>query len=470
MTNPSRAAARALPARLLGSLLLGCAVLAASSASAQTAPPPPAPVPVPVPVPVESPAPVPVVRVITGAHVANLDGGAPIMNAVVVITDDRITAVGPAGQVAIPAGARELKLPGKWLSPGLMNMHTHFGLELPGTAMLETQNETDGELALRMAVNARKALLSGTTTVRTPGEQRDAIFGLKRYIDRGQYPGPRIWPAGHAIVPTGGHSSKPLYDGIDGEDEVRKEARRQILLGAKWIKITISRGIASTGDISAADMTIPEMRAATDIAHRQGVKVAAHTGSPQATLDALEAGVDSFEHGYFLNDDVFRKMKAANAWYVPTIVVSQEGAMEFFRKIGSTPFYLARVRMVGRSHWAALQSAIKLGVNIAMGSDQFPFEPNQGTVASIREIELYQEAGMTHLQALRTATVNTAKMLGAAADLGTIAPGKYADLLALDADPTRDVRALRTISLVMKGGEVVRNDADPASVARSGIY
>jgi imidazolonepropionase-like amidohydrolase len=466
MTNPSRAAARALPARLLGSLLLGCAVLAASSASAQTAPPPPAPVPVPV----ESPAPVPVVRVITGAHVANLDGGAPIMNAVVVITDDRITAVGPAGQVAIPAGARELKLPGKWLSPGLMNMHTHFGLELPGTAMLETQNETDGELALRMAVNARKALLSGTTTVRTPGEQRDAIFGLKRYIDRGQYPGPRIWPAGHAIVPTGGHSSKPLYDGIDGEDEVRKEARRQILLGAKWIKITISRGIASTGDISAADMTIPEMRAATDIAHRQGVKVAAHTGSPQATLDALEAGVDSFEHGYFLNDDVFRKMKAANAWYVPTIVVSQEGAMEFFRKIGSTPFYLARVRMVGRSHWAALQSAIKLGVNIAMGSDQFPFEPNQGTVASIREIELYQEAGMTHLQALRTATVNTAKMLGAEADLGTIAPGKYADLLALDADPTRDVRALRTISLVMKGGEVVRNDADPASVARSGIY
>ncbi len=449
MTNPTRAARPALPARLLFTLLLcGSAPLALAQA----------------------PAPEPVVRVITGANVANLEGGAPIMNAVVVITDDRISAVGPAGSVQVPANARVLNLPGKWLSPGLMNMHTHLGLELPGTAMLDTANETDGELALRMAINARKSLLAGTTTVRTPGEQRDAIFGLKRYIDRGQYLGPRIWPAGRAIVPTGGHSSTPLFDGIDGEDEVRHEARRQILLGAKWIKITISRGIASTGDISSADMTIPEMRAATDIAHRQGVKVAAHTGSPQATLDALEAGVDSFEHGYFLNDEVFKKMKAANAWYVPTIVVSQSGAMEFFKKIGSTPFYLARVKMVGRSHWAALQSAIKTGVNIAMGSDQFPWEPNEGTVASIREIELYQEAGMTSLQALRTATVNTAKMLGAEADLGLIAPGKYADIVVLDADPTRDVRALRTMSLVMKGGEVVRNDADPASITRGGIY
>jgi imidazolonepropionase-like amidohydrolase len=419
----------------------------------------------------ESPAsPPPPVRVITGASVANLEGGEPIRDAVVVITGERITAVGPAGKVEIPAGAQQISLPGKWLVPGLMNMHVHFGLQLPGTAMLETQGETEGGLTLRMAANARRSLLSGTTTVRTPGEQRDAIFALKKAIDRGEYLGPRIWPAGRAIVPTGGHSSEPLFDGIDGEDEVRHEARRQILLGAKWIKITISRGIASTGDIAASDMTIDEMRAATDIAHRQGVKVAAHTGSPQATLDALAAGVDSFEHGYFLNDEVFRKIKAAGAWYVPTIVVSQAGAMEFFRKIGSTPFYLVRVQMVGKSHWAALQSAIRNGVNIAMGSDQFPFEPNEGTVASIREIELYQEAGMSHLDALRTATVNTARMLGAEKDLGTLEPGKYADIIALDADPTRNVRALRTLSMVMKGGVVVRNDADPASVAARGPY
>jgi imidazolonepropionase-like amidohydrolase len=406
----------------------------------------------------------PTVRVITGVNVVNLEGGAPIRDAVIVITGDRITAVGPAASTKVPTGARELKLPGKWIMPGLMNMHVHFGLRLPGAAMLETANETDGGLALRMAVNARRSLLSGTTTVRTPGEAKDAVFALKSSIDRGEHLGPRIWPAGRAIIPTGGHSSEPVLDGIDGPDEVRAETRRQILLGGKWVKITISRGLASTGNISAADMTVEEMRAATDIAHRQGVKVAAHTGSISATLDALEAGVDSFEHGYFLNDDVFRKMKDKDAWYVPTIVVSQAGAMEFFRKIGSTPFYLARVQMVGKSHWAALQSAIRIGANIAMGSDQFPYEPNEGTVASVREIELYNEAGMTPLQALRTATVNAARMLGAEQDLGLVVSGKYADLIALDADPVSNIRALRTISVVIKGGEVVRNDADPSVV------
>jgi imidazolonepropionase-like amidohydrolase len=408
--------------------------------------------------------PAPPVRVITGVNVVNLDGGAPIRDAVVVITGERIAAVGPAGSTAIPAGAIEHKMPGKWLMPGLMNMHTHFALRLPGAASQATANESEGARALRMLGNARRSLLAGTTTVRTPGEDRDSIFALKAAIDSGEHLGPRIWPAGRSIVPTGGHSSEPVTDGIDGPDEMRQETRRQILLGAKWVKIMISRGIASTGDISAADMTVEEMKAVTDTAHRQGVKVAAHTGSIRATQDALEAGVDSFEHGYFLDEATFKIMREKGAWYVPTIVVSQAGAMEFFQKIGSPPFYLARVKMVGKSHWAALQAAIKTNVNIAMGSDQFPYEPNEGTVASIREIELYNEAGMTPVQALRTATVNTAKMLGAETDLGQIAPGKYADIIALDSDPTQNVRALRTLSMVMKGGVIVRNDADPASV------
>jgi imidazolonepropionase-like amidohydrolase len=125
------------------------------------------------------------------------------------------------------------------------------------------------------------------------------------------------------------------------------------------------------------------------------------------------------------------------------------------------------VQQVGSSHWAALQAAIRVGVNIAMGSDQFPYEPNEGTVASVREIELYREAGMTNLQALRTATVDAARMLAAEQDLGRVAPGRYADLIALDDDPTQDVRRLRTISWVMKGGDVVRNDADGSDLART---
>jgi len=407
------------------------------------------------------------VRAITGVNVVDLDGAPPLRDAVVIVTGDRITAVGRRGQVSVPNGAEELQLPGKWLMPGLMNMHVHFGLVLPGKMMEDAANETDGGLALRMLANARRSLLAGTTTVRTPGEDKDAVFALKAAIDRGEHLGPRIWPAGRPIVPTGGHSSEPVLDGFDGPDEVRQEARRQALLGAKWLKIMITRGIASSGEMRASDMTVEEMRAATDVAHRQGIRVSAHTASPEATLEALEAGVDSFEHGYFLTEDVFRRMKAQGAWYVPTIVVSQAGAMEFFRRIGSPPSYLERVQSVGKSHWAALQAAIRTDVNIAMGSDQFPYEPNEGTVASIREIELYREAGMTDLEALRTATVNAAKMLGAQQDLGSVSVGKYADLIALDRDPTADVRALRTLSWVMKGGEVVRDDTDPSSLART---
>ena len=409
-------------------------------------------------------APAPSVRAIVGAHVVDTTGGATLHDAVVLVSGERITAVGTRANISIPEGASVIALPGKWLVPGLMNMHVHFGLKLPGKMMEETANETDGGLALRMAVNARRALFAGTTTVRTPGEDKDAVFALKTSIDRGEHPGPRIFPAGSPIAPTGGHSAEPLLDGIDGPDAVRKEARRQILLGAKWLKIMISRGIASTGEMRASDMTLEEMKAATDVAHRQGVKVSAHTGSPQATLEALEAGVDSFEHGYFLNAEVFRRMKEAGAWYVPTIVVSQAGAMEFFRKIQSPPFYLARVQLVGKAHWAALQAAIRANVNIAMGSDQFPHEPNEGTVASVRETELYQEAGMSHLQALQAATLNAARMLGAEQDLGSISVGKYADLIALDADPTQDIRALRTLHWVMKGGQVVRDDAHPQAV------
>ena len=221
----------------------------------------------------------------------------------------------------------------------------------------------------------------------------------------------------------------------------------------------ISKGLADTkGDIAAADMSMAEMQAAVDVAHSHGVKVTAHTGSPTATLAALHAGVDCFEHGYYLDEQVFREIKKYDRWYVPTIVVSQAGALEFFKKIGSPPWYLERAKSVGQAHWKALQTAIAVGVNIAMGTDQYPFEPNEGTVAAVRETELYVDAGMTPLQALQAAMRNPARLLGAEKDLGGLEVGKYADLVAVSADPRRDIHALRTIGLVMKSGLVIRND------------
>lgn len=398
-------------------------------------------------------------RAIVGGTVVDVEAGRAIPDATIVIEGERILAVGPSARVGVPPGAERIDARGKWLLPGLMDMHVHLGLVLPGAEGDLLAHESEAALSLRMAANARASLLAGTTTVRLTGEQKHAEFAVKAAIDQGKLPGPRIWSAGEALIPTGGHGAEFLANGVDGPAEVVKFTRRQILAGASWIKLMISKGLADThGDIAAADMTVEEMRSAVDIAHSHGVRVDAHTGSPIATMQALEAGVDCFEHGYYLDDAVFREMKKRGAWYVPTIVVSQQGALEFFAKIGSPAWYLERARSVGRVHWAALQAAIRSGVNIAMGTDQFPFEPNGGTVAAVRETELYVEAGMSPLEALRAATVNPAKLLGATADLGGLAAGRYADIIALDADPLADIHALRHIGFVMKGGAVVRDD------------
>ena len=411
--------------------------------------------------PAEAPAAAPLTALV-GGTVVGIDGGAPISNATILVQGERILKVGPAASVDVPAGAKVVPMNGKWLIPGLMNMHVHFGLKLPGAAGAELINEKDGEEVLRMADNARRTLLAGVTTVRLTAEDRGLDFMLKRAIAKGQAVGPRIETAGELIVPTGGHGSLEA----DGPAELSKAARTQIKGGASWIKIAISGGISDThGSISAAPMTDAELSTIIEVAHRNGVKVTAHNGSSEAALQALKFGIDCFEHGYHLNDEVLAKMKAQGTWLVPTIVVSQPGAYEFYRKIGSPEWYLDRVASTGKDHWAVLQKAIKLGVNVALGTDQFPFEPNGGTTATVAEAELYQKAGMTPLQALQAATIKPAAMLGIDKDVGRIVAGQYADIVAVTADPTKDVAALRTLDFVMKGGVIYRNDAMPETIA-----
>jgi imidazolonepropionase-like amidohydrolase len=396
---------------------------------------------------------------IVGASVVDLNGGAARPDVVVIIEGDRITAIGPAASTPVPQGAEVIRAAGKWIAPGLMNMHTHYGLVLPGRAGAELANESEAALALRMAANARTSLMTGVTTTRSTGESRGAEFALRRAIDRGEAIGPRIFTAGQAVHVTGGHGYRVGDEGLDSPDAFRRAVRREVFAGAEWIKIAISGGIADThGDIAASHMTKEEIAAVTDTAHRHGVKVTAHSGSPGATLEAIDAGLDCVEHGYFLTEEVLQRMRAKNVWYVPTIVVSQPTVMEFFKKIGSPDWYLARVASVGKAHWTTLQNAIKIGVKVALGTDQFPYEPNDGTTATIREAQYYVEAGMTPLQALRSATIETATMLGIADRLGTIEANKLADLIITDADPSRDIKALRSIRLVMKGGVVYKNE------------
>ena len=396
---------------------------------------------------------------IVGASVVDVETGRVTADAVVLIEGDRFVAVGPASSTPIPSGAAVIRADGMWLIPGLMNMHVHFGLVLPGAAGAALANETEAELALRMAASARASLAAGVTTVRLTGERAHVDLALKRAIDGGSAEGPRIFSAGEAVQVTGGHGSDVGEVANDGPYQFREAVRKEIRAGASWIKIAISGGIATQGgDIAAAYMTDDEIRAVTDIAHRLGAKVTAHSGSPSATLDAIAAGVDCIEHGYFLTPDVLRLMAETGTWYVPTILVSQPATLPFFERIGSPDWYLARVATVGRRHWESLRTAIAAGVGIALGTDQLPHEPNDGTIATVREAEYYVEAGMTPLQSLQSATIAPARMLGVERELGSIAAGKLADLVAVAGDPTRDISALRNIKFVMKDGRVVTND------------
>ncbi|WOJ92196.1 amidohydrolase family protein [Congregibacter variabilis] len=404
------------------------------------------------------------VTAMVGGTVVNVDGGAALDDAVILIDGERITAMGSRADVSIPADAQLIDVSGKWLIPGLMNMHVHPGLILPGKMANELANETDPALALRMAAAARGMLTAGVTTIRIPGDDRHADLALDRSIRKGESDGPRIFSAGESLIITGGHGSKPGVVYADGPDELVKAARQQISLGASWVKILISGGIATDGgDIAEALMTPEEINAVVDAAHRYGAKVAAHSGSSIATTVAVDAGVDSIEHGYTLDKKVLQKMKRAGTWLVPTIVVSQPATAPFFERIGSPQWYLDRRDSVGKQHWEALRTAVDVGVNIALGTDQLPQEPNDGTTATVREAEYYVEAGMTPLQALRSATVQTAKMLGAEDSIGSLEVGKYADIVAVGADPSADISALRSISFVMKGGKVYRDDEDLAN-------
>ena len=397
---------------------------------------------------------------IVGGTVVDLEGKAPIENAVILVEGERIVAIGQAAEVTIPDGAEQIDTSGTWLIPGLMNMHVHLGLVLPGKLTAELADESEAALALRMAMNARESLQAGVTTIRLTGDRAHADLDLMRAINKGQVDGPRIYSAGEALTISAGHGSQQSgRTKYDGPDALIKGVRTQISAGAQWIKIMISGGIATDGGgLAEALMTPEEIEAVVDAAHRFGVKVTAHSGSPAATNVAVDAGLDCVEHGYFLDRPTLKKMKEHGTWLVPTIVVSQPATAPFFERIGSPQWYLKRRESAGKAHWRALEMAIEEGVNIALGTDQMPAEPNDGTTATAREAQYYVEAGMTPLQALRSATIETARLLEAEDEIGTLEAGKYADIVAVDRNPTKDINALRNILLVMKGGKVYRNN------------
>jgi imidazolonepropionase-like amidohydrolase len=410
--------------------------------------------------------------VIRAAHL--VDGRSPTRrdDVALLVVGDRIKAVGGAADVArqAPAGARTIDLGGATVLPGLIDAHTHILLQGDVTAEdydAQLLKESIPYRTIRATVAARTALLNGFTTLRDL-ETEGAMYAdvdVKTAINRGVIAGPRLFVATRAMAPTGmyplsGYSWElRVPEGVqivDGPDAIRKAVREQAKYGADWIKFYADRRyyLAPDGRLrSWVNFTDEEMKALVDEAHRLGKKVAAHAMGWDGIDAALRAGVESVEHGYGLTDDLIDRMVKQRVYWCPTIFV---GVYVAPGRGGIWP----RMAELER---AAFPKALKRGVLIAFGTDAggYPWTENQA-----RELTYMVQYGMSPMAAIQSATAVAARLLGQEAELGTLEPGKLADLIAVRGDPLADVSELQRVSFVMKGGVVYKNDAARTESAR----
>ncbi|WP_200947434.1 metal-dependent hydrolase family protein [Microbacterium sp. Root166] len=354
--------------------------------------------------------------------------------------------------------SRTFDLGGAYVMPGLVNMHNHFSLSLPGPGGDAVSALGPHELALYMADAARRTLLAGVTTVRCVAEKAGADFALRRAIDAGWTAGPRIRTAGRALCCTGGHGHE-TEDTIecDGADEFARGVRGQIALGADLVKLMISGGIAGEHEqITTAQLTPDETAAAISTAHAWGRKVTAHAGPAEVIAQAVELGLDCVEHGYELTPEVARLMAEHSCALVPTLVVTS--AQAFFDDLGVPPWMQARSLGAAERHRASYRYALDAGVEVLLGSDMPPYWDFEGTTAVVRELEHMEAGGLAPAKVVRAATAGPARWLGDESVYGMLRPGLAADLIAMPDDPTAGIGALRGLDLVMSGGVVVRDD------------
>ncbi|MBA3853871.1 MAG: hypothetical protein C0503_05615 [Gemmatimonas sp.] len=410
--------------------------------------------------------------VLRAARVIDGTGAAPIQNGVVVVTDDRIVAVGAASAVRIPAGARTLNLGDVTLLPGFIDLHVHLiGREVEDAgAQTSATRDYPGFLAALGTEHARLTLMAGFTSARMVGAPGFQDVGLRAAIDAGYVPGPRLQVAGHSLGITGGHCDENnfrpgLFDGTpetgiaDGVDEVRRAVRYQVKYGADVIKTCATAGVLSGGTqgIGASQYSVEELEAMVNEARTLGRKVAAHAHGTEGIKRAVRAGVASIEHGSFLDEEGARLMAERGTYLVPTLMAGE--AVERAAAAGALPPYVAEK---ARAAAAAMRNAIRIakaaGTPIALGTDAGVGRHGQNG----HEFTLMvQWGGLTPMESIVAGTSSAAKVLGWEDRIGTLRAGLLADIVAVPGDPLRDVTALERPSFVMKGGVVFRGEGAP---------
>jgi imidazolonepropionase-like amidohydrolase len=385
-----------------------------------------------------------------------------------VLTGDRLrhravetAADGTVAQVtaAPPPGLRDagvVDVAGRWLLPGLISCHTHLSIVFPFSATDETENPA--LTAYRAATRAGQALHAGITTIRCVHEQNRADLLLRTAVRRGWFTAPRILGAGRAISTKDGHGQGAACAYAAGEQEFYEAALAELTAGADHVKIFINGGLAGADEhYERPEMTDGEIRGAVRAAVEHDTYVVAHSGEPAAIRQALAQGVRCFEHAYRLDEPTAALLARPGVFLTPTLCVTRSES--WMRANGFEEHSIRNAQDAADEHLASIGHAIRAGVTLVNGTDIPPGDLVDGTPAAVHELLLMAAAGLSPLLSLQSVSVNAAALLGIGDHVGQIRPGYAADFTAVAADPLDDLSALRTISLVVQGGRVIREDA-----------
>jgi imidazolonepropionase-like amidohydrolase len=398
---------------------------------------------------------------IHAGHVLEVKSGKMLSDQTLLIEDGKIVSISSAADAKLPSDAVRIDLPSATVLPGFIDAHTHltmdpkFGYE---TLALSTSRQ-----ALIGARNARLTLLAGFTTVRNVGAKDFTDVALRDAIDAGDVPGPRMLVSGPPLSITGGHCDNNMLpfeyhatnDGVaDGLAAVQHKVRENIKYGADLIKVCATGGVLSLGDNPQhSQYTLEEMKAIVADAHRLGRRVAAHAHGAEGIRWAVEAGVDSIEHGSYIDDSGIAAMKEHNTYLVPTLYLG-DWMIDNAGLTHLPPPLLAKARGVIPAARKNIARALAAGVKVALGTDAAVYPHG----LNAHEFEVMVRLGLTPLQSIQAGTLNAADLLGWSGKVGTLEPGAWADIVATDGDPLKDITALQRLKFVMKGGEVVKNE------------
>src|SRR5215813_35597 len=419
--------------------------------------------------------------VLKAARMFNGKSNAVVQNGVIVVKDDKIEDAG--SNLQIPGGARVIDLGDATLCPGFMDAHTHLTEDFSGNYNEHRLQELDlnvSEHAIRATEFARVTVEAGFTTVRDLGSRFVASHEfvdvpLRNSINKRVIVGPRMLVATKGIGATGGHfdptsgfrdflfGREPDFtDGIaDGPDEIRKAVRFEVKNGADVIKTAVSGGVLSLADeVDTPQLSPVEIAALVDESHRLRKKVAVHCHGDQVAREAIEAGVDSIEHGSFMKPETLNTMKKKGTFLTPTLMATEW----IMGKIDNYPAALqAKAKAAAAARSDMFRNAVKMGVRISFGTDAAVYPHGQNA----KEFKLMVDLGMQPIDALKSATSNDAELFGIAQKVGTLEKGKLADVVAIPGDPTTDITATERVSFVMKEGRIIRQGLSGAEKAES---